>query len=259
MNSFRQVGPAFLAAALIVGIAGCDTHGGSGSGSGPAVAGATLSTLPAAIADPLARLSANEIAREALANTKAATSMHVAGTIADSGQTITFSETIGHSGMECSGTYSERGKGSFQIVLLGPTLWIKPDDTFWQGADIPAAALPRVSGKWLQTSTSASGMGSLAMMCSISKLFGTNVPTSDPKLYKDPITAPDGKVLSLELADGPGGASLYVADTAHPLITEFDSPHYGSAGSIHLTGYGTAVTITAPPASEVITPSQLAS
>jgi hypothetical protein len=95
-------------------------------------------------------------------------------------------------------------------------------------------------------------------MCSISKLFGGTLPTSDPNLVKDPITTPDGKVQSLELVDGPGGASFYVTDTAHPLITRFDSPQYGSTGSFDLTGYGAAVTITAPPASEVITPSDLA-
>jgi hypothetical protein len=69
---------------------------------------------------------------------------------------------------------------------------------------------------------------------------------------KDPITTPDGKVLSLELMDGAGGESFYVTDTARPLITRVDSPHYGSEGSISLSGYGAAVTITAPPASEVI-------
>ena len=100
-------------------------------------------------------------------------------------------------------------------------------------------------------------MSGLAAMCSISKLFGMKLPTSDPNLFKDPITTPDGKVLTLELMDGPGGASFYVTDTAHPLITQFDSPNYASAGSIHLTGYGAAVTITAPPASAVITPSEL--
>jgi hypothetical protein len=252
VSSFRQVGSAFLAAALIVGIAGCGTRG-SGSGSASAAAGATPSTSAATSADPLARLSALEVAKEALADTKAATSVHLAGTVTDSGQTITLSETIVHSGTECSGTYSVRGKGTVQIVLLGTTLWMKPDDTSWRSNGIPAAALPRVSGKWFRTSTSA-----LAAMCSISKLFGMKLPTSDPNMFKDPVTTPGGKVLTLELMDGPGGASFYVTDTAHPLITRFDSPQYGGTGSVDLTGYGAAVTITAPPASEVITLSGLA-
>jgi hypothetical protein len=253
VSSFRQVGLAFLTVALIAGIAGCGTSGGSGSGSGPAIAGATLSTLPAAIADPLARLSATEVAKKAWANTKAATSVHLAGTVTDSGQTITISETIAHSGTECAGTYSFRGKGTVQVAVLGTTAWEKPDDAFWRSAGTPAAALPRVSGKWVLTSTSTAGKSGPAEMCSLSELIGPNVPTSPPDLNKDPITEPDGKVLSLELMEGAGGASFYVTDTAHPLITRVDSPHWGSEGSIKLTGYGAAVTITPPPASEVIT------
>jgi hypothetical protein len=184
------------------------------------------------------------------------TSVHLAGWVINSGLKVTFAETIAHSGTECSGTYSVSGKGTVQIVTLGTTIWLKPDDAFWRSSGIPPATLPRASGKWLATSTSAAGMSGLAETCEMSKLFGT-LPTSDPSWFKDPITTPDGKVLSLELMDGPGGTSFYVADTAHPLITRFDSPHYASAGSINLTGYGAAVTITAPPASEVITPSQL--
>jgi hypothetical protein len=271
VNSFRQVGSACLAAALIVGIAGCGGSGArpatasarpssSAAGTKPSspAAGATPSTPAATSADPLARLSALQIAREALADTKAATSVHLAGTVADSGQMITMSVTTAHSGMQCSGTYSMPGKGTYHLVLLGTTVWEKPDDTTWRAVGVSAAALPRVSGRWILTSTSGPGMSSFAAICSISKLFGAKLPASDPNLYKDPIKALDGKVLSLELVDGPGGWSVYVTDTAHPLITRFDSPQYGSAWSINMTGYGAAVTITAPPASEVITPSQLA-
>lgn len=254
VSSFRQVGPAFLVAALIAGITGCGVPAGSGSRS--ATASGTPGTSAATSADPLSRLSALEIAKEALADTKAATSVHLAGTITNSGEEITLAETIAHSGTECSGTYSVVGKGAVQIVLLGTTVWMKADDTLWRSNGIPAAALPRVSGKWLRTSTSAAGMSGLATLCSISKLFGTP-PTSDPKMFKQLNTTPDGKALIVKLMDGLGGASLYVTDTAHPLITQFDSPNYASAGSIHLTGYGAAVTITAPPASAVITPSEL--
>jgi hypothetical protein len=256
VSSFRQVGPAFLAAALIAGIAGCATSGGSGSGS--AAASATPSTGATTSADPLARLSAAEVAKEAVADTEAAASVHLAGTVKESGQTITLSETLAHSGTECSGKFSLSGQGTVQIILLGATIWMKPDDTFWRSGGIKAAALPRVSGKWLRTSASAADATPLAAMCSISTLIGDQVPPSDPNLFKDPITEPDGKVLSLELMDGPSGASFYVTDGARPLITRFDSLNYGADGSVDLTGYGAAATITAPPASEVINPSVLA-
>jgi hypothetical protein len=257
VSSFRQAGPVFLTAALIVGITGCGMLGGSTSGSGQAAAGATPSASATTIADPLAGLSAIEVAQKVAADTRATTSVHLSGMVMASGKTITVSLTIAHSGAECSGTISVPGKGGVQIVLLGTTFWEKPDDAFWRSAGVPAAVMPRVSGKWVKTSASAAGESLLAAMCSTSKLLGTNLPTSDPNLYKHPITTPDGKVRSLEIVDGAGGASFYVTDTAHPLITRMDSPHNAQEGSISFTDYGAAVTITAPPASEVITPSQL--
>ena len=258
MSLFRHGGPAFLVATLIAGVAACGRPGGPGPGS---AAGATPGTPPAASADPLARLSAYAIAEKALADTRAATSVHLAGTITDSGQKITLAETIVHGGTECSGRLSVEGKGSVQIILLGTTLWLKPDDTYWQSSGIPAADLPKVAGKWVRSATSATGASSMAAPCSLTKMLSDTVPVSSA--YKDPIIAPDGKVLTWEIMDTSDRSSIYVTDTASPLITRIDGPPVdrqetvASTGSIDLTGYGAATTITAPPASDVVGPGTL--
>jgi hypothetical protein len=87
---------------------------------------------------------------------------------------------IAHAGTECSGTYSVGGKGSVQIIMLGTTAWVKPDDALWQSSGIPAAVLPRVSGKWVRSSTSASGVGSLAATCSLTKLLDSMQEPAGP-------------------------------------------------------------------------------
>ena len=245
MNSFRRVGPTFLAVALIAGIAGCGKFGGPGSGS--------------ASADPLAGLSADAIAREALANTSAATTVHLAGTVTSSGRTITISETIADSGRQCAGTYSVRGQGTVQLVMIGTTVWMKPDAAFWQAYGPPAAVLSQANGKWIKSSTTTAGMASMARMCSL-KAMASNTSVSAATADEGPITMVDG-VPTVVITDTTDGSSLYATDTVHPLVTRLTGPSAGTAGqstgSIELGGYGAATTIKPPPASMVVTLSQL--
>ena len=49
-----------------------------------------------------------------------------------SGQNIALNLTLGTQG--CTGTMGINGEGSFVLLKIGKTLWIKPDDAFWKHA-----------------------------------------------------------------------------------------------------------------------------
>lgn len=126
LHHARRAVPAFLAAALAIGAAACGT---SASSTGTKAAAAT--PKPTASRDPLANLTADQIATKALADVKAVTSVDVAGKMADSGQTLTFDLTL-VSGKGCQGTLTESKTGSFKLIYLGKKVWIMPDQAFYK-------------------------------------------------------------------------------------------------------------------------------
>jgi hypothetical protein len=75
-------------------------------------------------ADPLAALSADQIARKAVADLRATSSVHVSGSLIDSGTTVGLNLTIGKT------TLSLSCSGSFQVMQAGSTTWFKPDKQF---------------------------------------------------------------------------------------------------------------------------------
>ena len=90
--------------------AGCGTAGSTSSTAGtPALA------TPSG--NPLAGLTADQIATKAEADLKAASSVHIAGPVTDSGQTYVLDLTIGPKG--CTGTMASPGKGSFRLLKIG--------------------------------------------------------------------------------------------------------------------------------------------
>jgi hypothetical protein len=136
------------------------------------------------------------------------------------------------------------------MILIGKTVWIKPDDTFWKSQGGSSSAVLKVlSGKWIQTSTTSNGLGSLATLCSLNGLFG-GMKSGATGLVKGSTATVDG-VQTLELKDSSGPGILYVSDTASPVMVRLSDPSSGG-GTFDLTGYGAPVTISAPPASETL-------
>ena len=249
----RHAAVACLVALVAAGAAGCASSGTSSASAGssskaaggsPAASGGT-----SAASDPLAALSADAIGNKASADTFAATSVHVAGTGSDSGTPFSLALTIGRSS-DCEGTFSEGAKGSFQLILIGKTVWVKPNDTFWKvngGTD--SSVLSILAGKWIEDSSGGSGLGSLSTMCSLSGMFGSLKSTATD-LTKGTTSTVDGqRVLSLTQSGQAG--TVYVSDTADPVIVRMAQPGAGG-GSVDLTEYGAPFSVTAPPASQTL-------
>ncbi|MCW2936934.1 MAG: hypothetical protein JWM19_7896 [Actinomycetia bacterium] len=250
----RQAAIACVIATLAAGAAACSSASSSSSagdsgtapGGSPSASGGT-----SAGGDPLAALSADAIGNKAVADTLAAASVHVTGSGSESGTPLKFSLAMTHSG-NCDGSFSEGAKGGFQMILIGKTVWMKPNDTFWKanGGSDPAA-LSILSGKWIKDSTSSDGLGSMSTLYSLNGLFGS-LKSQTTGLVKGTTGIVDGQqTLQLKDGAGAGAGSLYVSDTATPLMVRISDPGSGG-GTFDLTDYGASAAITAPPASQTL-------
>lgn len=239
--SRSAVAAAIVGTAILAGAAACGTT----ASSHPAQA---ASATPSA--NPLAGLTAGQIAAKAIADLKAASSVHVAGSVTDSGATYAVDLTAGTT--NCAGTFGIPGKGSFALLKIGQTLWIKPDNQFWTSAGANAAVLHLVEGKYVQTSPGNSDFTSVRALCSPAQLAGL-LGNKVNHLVKGTTTTIAGQS-ALQLRDTSTSGSAYVTISASP---EFLRLSGGSAGQLDFSGYDAPVTLSPPPASQTIDGSKI--
>lgn len=252
MNIIHHNKPAIMAAGvsamLAGGLAACGAaassspSGAAGSGSAGATAG-----IPAASSDPLAGLSANAIATQAVANTQDAASVRITGSDTDPSKPLTFSVTLVR-GKGCAGTLSDGANGRVAFVMIGDTVWAKPTDNFWKNnySGLDPATLAYLSGKYVKDSA-GSGLSSVSTLCYQFAAIGSlgllqNVVKG--------ITATVNGQPSLQLKDAGDAGYGYVSDTAKPLLVRLVDP--SSHGTLNFTDYGADTTIAAPPASQTL-------
>ena len=205
-----------------------------------------LAATAAPSGNPFARLTADQIAKKAETDLKAASSFHYHGSGKASGQTFSISMSVTHKG--CTGGISAGREGGFAIVDIGKTAWIQPNDKFWEFAGIPASQLSTVHGKWLDVT----GTGSISLSAAFAPFCNANklVSTLAPKLTG----LVEGKTIkisghrALQLRNGSGRESIYVSISSKPEILRISNN-----GTLSFSAYGARVTLTPPPASDVIT------
>jgi hypothetical protein len=220
--------------------------------AGAAGCGSSASSPPAATAaaNPLAGLTGDQIAARAVADLKAASSVHIAGSITESGSSYGVDLTAGTTG--CTGTLAVPGKGSFALLKIGQTLWIRPDTRFWRSAGASAAVLRLVGGKWIQTSARDANFSSVTMLCSPAQLAGA-LGSKLTGVVKGPTTVIAGQSAQ-QLRDTSTSHSAYVTVSATP---EFLRLSGGSSGQLDFSDYNAPVTLTPPPASQTIDGSKI--
>jgi hypothetical protein len=231
----RGLSGVLLCAALTAGLAGCGT---------------TTSSTGTGARDPLSGLTASQITAKAISNLKAASAVHINGTLNSSGVAIGLDLSLVRvSG--CAGTMSEqnaKGKlGSFQLVAMGKQVWVKPNRTFWKKAGgATSMVLQVVSGKYMRVKAT-SDLGSLSIFCNATTLARKFEPIP-PNLRKAAPATIAGQ-RTLRIMDAADSDSLYVSDTATPEILRIAG---GSDGNLDFSDFGTPVKIAAPPKSETL-------
>ena len=247
------------AGASCLALAACSSAASSGGAPGSTGASGATGAAPSATstADPLASLSASSVGAEVVTDAKAASTLTLVGSITQSdgtGETVNLGIKPSQG---CAGTIGTTGKGSFKLTKIGDTIYLNPDKQFWEanGGAEASAIINLVNGKYIKVSSTDKTMGSLADLCDVSQMFATS--GKQDTLTKGKVTTINGTRV-LPLNDTAEGSVSYVTDTSKPQLVEITSPKGAKNGSGKITvTYDAAVTLTAPPASQVIDGSQL--
>jgi hypothetical protein len=206
--------------------------------------------------DPLSGTPANQVADQAVADLKSAPTVTMNGSVSQGGTSYTI-DLATKTGTGCTGSVGEGGKGSLAMVVLGKTVWIKPDDTMWKsllGSSQGAAAIALINGRYLESSANdASSLASLISLCDPDTLVSGI--TQSANFTKGTVTTLNG-VRVLPLEDKAHGGTMDVTDESVPEITQLSGSNNGDSGKIDFTE-GSTVTVTAPPASQTLSGSQL--
>jgi hypothetical protein len=246
-NAGRRAAAATLAGAAIFGAASACSSSGSPAASSTSATGSTASAS-AKSGGALDGLSADEIASRATADLKAVSSVHVKGSVQSSGQKIGLNLSLGSQG--CTGTMGIGGQGSFVLLKIGKSLWIKPDDKFWKhaaGSD-GSALVDLVSGKYIKPSAKGSSLASIGALCDpaqFAKSFGSNMTG----MVKGTTATIAGQP-ALQIKDSGDAASAYVTVDAKPEFLRLDGG--GSNGKLDFSDYNAPLHLTPPPASETL-------
>lgn len=223
---------------LLTGVAACGSTSPGSASSG----------------DPLASLTAKQIAQKARTNMLALSNYRIVGAVTESGKSMSVDITAVR-GKGCQGTIDQSGVGNVEIISVGSKSWIKADAGFWRSsAQLPPSTVTKLAGKYLALPSSQLG-GLSSGLCSASGSGGIFTATNnDSKLTKGPVVTMNGQQV-LTLIDGDKSRG-YVTDTANPLFVRI-AGFKASQGYANVTSSSAVPTITAPPANEVISISAL--
>jgi hypothetical protein len=228
---------AISCAVVLVGAAAC----------GAAHQGPSAPATPTA--NPLAGLTADQIARKAIADLAVVSSVRITGSVGQDDQAASVDLTVSTKG--CQETLRIPGPGSLVIIAIGNTTWSKMDGLFWRqmAGMFPAKVRRYVAGKYLQTPDVPGGMTDLCGKGQVASSFGAELKD----LATAKITTISGRP-ALQLADKRHTTSAYVTMSARPEFLRLDV-----SGQEHVvfTGYNQPVTITPPPADDTVTEAQL--
>jgi hypothetical protein len=238
-----------LAALGLLGLAACggdDETGGGGTTTGATTGGGSQ----------LEGLSAQEVLDKAKAAAKAATSVRVAGDATDSSGTTKLDLKLTADGG--SGTV-EQAQGKVEIILIGNDVYARLDEkllasTIGAGNEEIAKL---IGDKWIKAPADSPQFSSFAQLVKLSEFIdGVLSP-------KGEISREDGKEINgtptVALKDGGAdGGKLYIADvgTPYPVAIE-PGQASGDSGRITFSDWDKDVTLTPPPADQVIDSAKL--
>lgn len=193
--------------------------------------------------NPLGGESGSQIAAQAASDLKSSSQFTISGTVVVSG--LNLDMNLGYNTpASCSGTVGVNGKGSFVLVAINGTAWIKPDDSFWNSyaGSHAQQAIALLGGKYLKASGSDSYVAGLAKLCTVGQL--SSAFTTPGGVTKGAATTVNGQ--SAIPLTNTTGSTLYVSNTSSPQILKLTS------GGSSVTFTYSAPAVAAPPASQTI-------
>jgi hypothetical protein len=188
--------------------------------------------------------------REMSAAVQAASSVHISGVVHQGGKTLGLNLGITRSG-EWSGQVSENG-ALFTVLTTRSRTYLKVNTAFLRKAHLPYGLCSTFCGKYLKYSAAQSRK--LFPRLNLSSLLDSLTRTQASKVkYVGAVTT--GGQLAWLLQDSQGN-SLYLAAHGKPYVLRGVGTR--GQGSVNLTQWNAVRIPGPPPASQVVTPRQLA-
>lgn len=217
---------------------------------------AVLPASASATSDPLAKLTANQIAAKTFKDVASVRSVRITASMRSTiqgqpGPTIGINVAVAQNG--CVGSIAVGPAGTIHIVQIGKQAWEQPSDQLWKLYGVDSSQLPQYSGKWIVVATSGttSGLGTRADFCSLRSLLNGTLATG---WVKGKITIKHGK-RELQLISKKQQAAMEISDTARPLIVSITDIGAGQpALTEYFSHYNAPVALTPPPPADVVTP-----
>lgn len=224
--AIRRLSTIISALAIVaVGVAGC---GGSGSNG-------------------IESKSTDQIISAARSAAESAKSVHVAGSVTTAGASLTLDLEL-DSSKGAKGKISEGGL-SFELVRIGDTAYINGSPSFYEHfAGREAAKL--LKGKWLKAPSNTGSLATLGSLTDTKQLIGSALAAAGKRLKKGSVSTVNGQK-AIAVKDTTHGGTLYVATTGKPYPVQIEGGP-SSAGKVTFEDWNKPVTLSAPPAQDVI-------
>lgn len=218
-------------------------------------------------ADPFAGLTADAIADKAVATTKAATAFHMNGTGKTDGEEMTVDLSVDSKG-SCKGTMQSPKGGKAEMLGTGGVSYMKGDDAFWssttggegESPEEAGAMTALLKGRWMKMP--AGGEGGPDAFCDL-KTIVKDMDEETPRkgLTRGADADVEGTPAVVLTGKGTKGetTTFYVAkDAAKPYVLRVVEAGGEEPGTVTFSDYEKPVTVTAPPADQVVDMTELA-
>jgi len=184
---------------------------------------------------------AARVLADADAAAKAASSVHVSGSIDSTGTKVVLDLSLTNS-KGATGTVTTNGL-KFDLVRIGDTLYVRGSDAFYKHfAGAPAAQL--LHGKWLKGSATGSRLTSLIPLTDMGRLFD-QISAGHGKVVNDGTKTYKGQQV-VQIRDTADGSKLLVAATGKPYPIAITGGNQKQSGSISFDDWNKSVSLSAP-------------
>ncbi|MFI6418836.1 hypothetical protein ACIBG6_15725 [Streptomyces sp. NPDC050842] len=218
-------------------------------------------------ADPFAGLAADAIVDKAVATTKAATSFHMNGQGKTDGQEMTVDFSVDDKG-SCKGSMQAAGKGGkAELIGTGGVSYMKGDDAFWSStageeggsAEEAGAMSALLKGRWMKMPAGDEGPDAFCDLKTIVKDMDEDTPRKGLTRGDDAdVDGTPAATLTTKATKGETTTFYVAKDSAKPYILRVVEAGGKEPGTVTFTEYDKPVTVTAPPADQVVDMAELA-
>ncbi|HVQ88923.1 MAG TPA: hypothetical protein VMT88_12165 [Actinomycetes bacterium] len=227
-----------------IAIIGSVVLSGCGNSDTPS---ADTTPTPAASANGVEDLSANQILDEVSTAVGDATSVHVSGEGMSGDQQVGIDMQMTSSG-DAQGTLTLSGQQVSLIIADGAT-YFSADEAFWTSQVGPEVA-PQLVGKYVEVPANDHSFDNVASYSA----FFDSLLKPEGAISKGDQTDVDG-VPTIQLLEAKNDGTMYVALEGDPLPLKVETK---DQGSVTLSEWNEPVTVSPPSATDIVDPSTIA-